>query len=423
MKIEKMAAGGLGLGRLDGRIVFLPGVLPGEMVEVEVLETKSDYLRARPVEVLEPHPDRVVPPCRLFMVCGGCQFMHAAYARQLELKVGAALEKVLAYSAGQPELVPSPFPLFYRDRVRLQLSPVRGNLAPGFFSAGTRCLVPVSFCHQLHPRLDLPALADWMAPLARFDNPPTEMEVLMGTPREGAVIVLDFPQKPSPGQMDLVAAGPELKNSRRVFISVKGRLAGKADQPAGPGVQWLRMDDLGLKLEAWPGAFTQVNPAINLLLVRKVLEEALARSPKNVLDLFSGLGNFTLPLAKAGMRVTGVESNPAAAANAIYNARINGVRNARLFRADAQAAVTELSKKGEKFDLVVLDPPRAGAKGLALALARLEPRTVFYISCHPAAMARDLAEFASLGYSLKKTAAFDMFPQTSHLEILACLER
>ena len=143
------------MGRLDGRIVFLQGVLPGETVEVEVLETKSDYSRARPIAILEPHPDRATPPCGLFMVCGGCQLMHAAYSRQLELKVGATLDKVLDYSSGAPEMVPSPFTLFYRDRVRFQLSPVRGLPGPGFYDAGNQRSIPGLFCHHLHPRLDL----------------------------------------------------------------------------------------------------------------------------------------------------------------------------------------------------------------------------------------------------------------------------
>ena len=423
MIIEKMAAGGLGLGRLDGRIVFLPGVLPGEEVEVEVLETKSDYLRARPIEVLDPNPNRVRPPCRLYMVCGGCQLMHAAYPCQPGLKAGASLDKVLAYTNGDVELIPSPFPFFYRDRVRFQLSMVRGKLALGFYAAGTKSLIPVYFCHQLHPRIDLPALADWTASMSGFDNTPTELEVLIGAIGEGAAAVLDFPKPPGKELKELVLAGPAAREEYRVFFSVKGKLSGKPEQLAGQGVSWLRMDDLGLKLEAWPGAFTQINPAINRLLVRKAVDKALTVSPKAVLDLFSGLGNFSLPLAASGPRVTGVESNPAASANAVYNARVNKIKNVSFPRGDALKTVTQLAQKGEKFDLVVLDPPRAGARGLAMVLARLEPRMILYISCHPAAMARDLAEFASMGYSPRELTAFDMFPQTSHLEVLACLER
>ncbi len=420
LEVERLAAGGLGLARLEGRIVFLPGVLPGELVSVEVLETRSDYLRARPVEVLRAHPDRVEPACPLFMVCGGCQLLHAAYGVQPGLKAGAALEGLVREGGPAVSVKPSPRDRHYRARVRFQIGEVAGRLRLGFYSAGSNSLIPVDFCLQLDERLNriLPALGGWIGSMSGLESQPGQLEALAGP--EGYIFVLDLSRKPGRRFAEIIAAGPDLKERSVVRYSVKGRLQGGTGS-GDDGLTWLTLDDPPVSLKVLPGSFAQVNPGLNLVLVGDVLDAVRELAPASLLDLYCGMGNFSLPLSHAAGRVTAVEDNPAAEANGRFNQKINGVRNIGFIRQAAGKAVEEAAVRGEKFDVVVMDPPRAGARGMAMQLARLQAREVFYISCHPAAMARDLVEFGSLGYRLRSLTAYDMFPQTAHLEVLARL--
>ncbi|MEW6264175.1 MAG: class I SAM-dependent RNA methyltransferase [Thermodesulfobacteriota bacterium] len=423
LTIERLVAGGLGLSRYEGRIVFLPGVLPGEEVEVAILASRSDYLRAKPVYILKPHAERRTPPCPLFLVCGGCQLMHAAYPIQPDLKLKAGLERLAGVFKREIIIKPSPFSLFYRDRVRLHLARVGDRLALGFFAAGSKRLVPIDFCHQLHPRLNLllPALTEWMTGLAGRNDSSLGLSVQMGTPAEGVLAVMEFGARPVAGTIKAALAGPETGEQVKVFLKINGQVRPKP-RPED-AVTVLSLSDRGLRLSALPGAFTQVNPAVNRLLVMDVLNLAQEMKPKRALDLYAGIGNFTLPLAVAADNVCAVEVEPAALASARLNIRQGGLDQVTLLRAEAVAAAEGLADHGERFELVVLDPPRAGAKGLATQVARLKAVQVLYISCHPAAMTRDLAEFQSLGYYPSEITAYDMFPQTAHLEVLAHLIR
>ena len=419
-----MAAGGLGLARLEGHIIFLPGVLPDEEVEVEILEGRSGRLQARPLEIVSSHPARRTPPCPLFLVCGGCQLMHVDYGLQPSLKACAALEKVINRFGRKPEIVAAPEPLFYRDRVRLKLSPIRGRLALGFYGAGSHRLIPLDHCHQLNPGINrlLSALADWVAEMTEPNGAPTQLEILAGPPDEGFLLLLDLPGRPSARLKEILDTGPEVEVRCQVFHTTAKapKACGQADPDAV--LTWLVLEEENLCLKARPGAFTQVNREVNRLMVRSQIERAREIAPSKILDLYSGLGNFTFPLARTAGTVVGVERSPISMENARINQKINQVKNTVLIRSDSAAAVEKMATRGERYDLVVLDPPRAGARGMAPHLARLSPREILYFSCHPAALARDLAEFVSLGYQPDQLTVFDMFPQTAHMEVLARLK-
>ena len=217
--------------------------------------------------------------------------------------------------------------------------------------------------------------------------------------------------------------GPEGLDGVRVYQPRAERRGAKREARFADGLTWLEIRELDLKLRALPNVFTQVNPGINRLLVQSVLDICQQASPKRALDLYAGLGNFSQPVAKMVPVVTSVESNVAAVQNAKANMRANGLRNISIHQGEAEKIVKQLVERGEKFDLVIMDPPRAGARGLAAWLARLNPTDIIYVSCHPAALTRDLVEFNSLGYGLSHLTAFDMFPQTSHLEVLARLRK
>jgi 23S rRNA (uracil1939-C5)-methyltransferase len=425
LTVERLVAGGFGLGRLEGRIVLLPQVLPGEEVLAEVLESKSDYLRAKPLEIINAHPHRQIPVCHLFGVCGGCQLQHLDYRLQPEMKSEAALHNILKESKIVPTIVPSPFFYFYRERVRFQVALIHDRLRLGFFSSGSRRLIPIDFCHQLHPRINaaIPALADWLAGMTAERGNLEMMEVLVGRPGEGLLVRLEISGKPSTGLARIIDRGPEGIDEVRVYYSgTEGRANGLATK-SEKGLTWLEIRELGLKLTAWPNVFTQINQVGNHLLVQSALDICRETSPKRVLDLYSGLGNFSQPAAKMAGFVTSVESNAAAVRNAKANMRANGIRNISIRQGETDKAVKQMVEQGERYDLVIMDPPRAGARGLAAWLARLNPADIIYISCHPAALARDLAEFNSFGYGLRQITAFDMFPQTCHIEVMARLSQ
>ena len=248
------------------------------------------------------------------------------------------------------------------------------------------------------------------------------MEILAGAAGEGALAVLDFDRPPGTAVRDYLSQGTETPMAFRFFVRSRGKLQYKANRREN-GVTWLELPESGLRLQAGPGSFTQVNRAVNHQLVNEIISMAAGLESARILDLYAGLGNFSLPLARAAARVTAVEESPYAVADAEENLRRSGLKNVEIIKGDAVKVAARLAKEGRRYDLVVLDPPRAGARGLASTLVRLEPRMIVYVSCHPAAMGRDLAEFASLGFYPEALTALDMFPQTAHLEVLARLVR
>ncbi|MBU2552608.1 MAG: RsmD family RNA methyltransferase [Proteobacteria bacterium] len=423
LTVDALAAGGAGLARYEGRVVFLSGALPGETVRAEIQGTGPGGFRGRTVEVLESHPDRREPPCPLFLDCGGCQLMHVRDRAQLDLKAGAVLGDLADGVPGSLTRVRAPEAMHYRTRVRLQAGMVRGEMALGFHAARSNRLVPVDFCHQLAPRLNqsLAPLADWAAGLPLAGVVLNGLELLAGRHDEPLLLLLDLEGRPSEALKRAAAEGPDLAGGAATALSVRGRPVDSGRRGPKPAVTWCEILEPPVRLMARSGVFTQVNPGLNRLLVGRVLDLARESGPARVLDLYAGFGNFSLPLGRTIPQVVAVESSPAAVANARFNLDVNRFENIRLVKADAPRAASEMADRGDTFGLIVMDPPRSGAKGLAPRVARLRPREVLYLSCHPAALKRDLAEFRSLGFTLDELAAFDMFPQTAHLEVLARL--
>jgi len=428
ISIERPAAGGFGLGRLGGQAVLVSGALPGEEMEIEILTRRAGTVLARPVRILVPHPKRQEPVCPRFLDCGGCQLMHLADQAQPALKFEVLQETLARASLTLPDRIairPSPRPLFYRNRVRLKAASHQGRLKLGFFAARSRRLVPVDFCHLLTPEINelLPCLLAWLDEISGEEGPPDQIEIVAGLPEEGFLVVADLPARPSARLEKWFTTGPAAPARAKVFYSVQGRLKVPARLDPSAAVTILEDPASGLRLKAGPGAFTQVNPEVNLSLVRDVAQTAREFGAEQVLDLYCGLGNFTLPLARIVRYAAGFDESHHALASARLNQEANHLTNARFSRQRTQEAVKDLAAQGRTFDLVVLDPPRSGARGLAPDLVRLRPRHILYVSCHPAALARDLLELQSMGFSLKRLTAYDMFPQTSHLEVLALLAR
>lgn len=440
LKVEKLAPGCMGLARLNGEVLFLPESLPDETVRVELLERKKGVRTARILEVISPSPWRVSPDCPFAKDCGGCDFIHVHPDKALQLKSDAALGELADGYKLPIELVASPLSNHYRSRATLHLGlNQQGLMSAGFYNS-KRQLVEFSSCGLLRPELNQlsGSLKSWAAALPRAAAG-LEAAVIAGlSPDELAVVFSPAPPKkesdPSrhkkpaaklpeclwPELNRLARLEPGLIIAARPFFGAPPKAVYPSRLPSVTVADW---PDWNIKLKAAPGGFTQVNHFINRLMVEKIRDAALPllKPGGRALDLYAGLGNISLPLHQAGFTVSMVEQAPESLKLARENSK--GLPGFNIIGEPTEKALKHLRQKGEKFDLVVLDPPRSGAKDLAVDLAALSPAMIIYIACHPSVLSRDLPAFISLGYKLETLTSFDMFPRTSHLEAMAVLKR
>jgi len=418
VRIERLAAGGDGVGRIGAKVAFVPQTAPGDEVEVEVREERRTWCRARVLRLVRPGPDRAAPRCPSFGACGGCDWQHLTYPAQLAAKrsiVEDALRRIgrLDPPAIAPP-IPSPLEFGYRHRARLHAARREGAAAFGFFRAGSHEVIPLGACPVLHPALN--GMLDLLAEAGR--RQPSAFarcrEVRIDTGWEGAAVRL------------------LLRGERGEPLAIAGPAArALCDGAAARGFGLLLNDSGGepLALGSGPDAlvttgetFTQINLRQNPTLVGLALELAAPVPGEEVLDLCCGLGNLALPAAARGARVTGVDLDGQAVSQARDNARRLG-RVATFLRDDAAAAVRALAGAGRRFPLVLLNPPRAGAREAVAAVPTLSPSRVVVVSCDPATLARDAAALAEGGYSLITARPVDLFPQTAHVETVALFRR
>ncbi len=418
LHIDRLAAGGDGVGRIGAKVAFVPRTAPGDEVEVEVREERRTWCRVRVLRLLAPGPDRAAPACPSFGACGGCDWQHLSYPSQLAAKrsiVEDALRRIgrLASPAVAPT-IPSPLELGYRHRARLHTASREGATTFGFFRPGSHDVVPLESCPVLHPALSglLGVLAETgRRHPAAFANC---REARVDTGWDGAAVRLLMR-----GSLGKLVEIPEAA-ARAVRDAATAR-----------GVRVIFGDSGGEPLALGPGpdalvttgeTFTQINLRQNQTLVELAISRAALVPGEEVLDLCCGLGNLALPAAARGGRVTGVDLDDQAIAQARENARRLG-RSATFIRDDAAAAVRALAGAGRRFPLVLLNPPRTGARAAVAAIPALAPTRVVIVSCDPATLARDAAALSSSGYVMDAAQPIDLFPQTAHVETVALFRR
>lgn len=414
-QIEKLVPGGSGFLRLaNGQGAFAPGALPGERIHVQQAEDHGGYLQATRWSLLEASPDRVSPACPVQSRCGGCDLMTLDYPAQLTAKLGILHDALTRTGRFEtlPELsfVASDSPLAYRSRIRLHVDSGQGQPRLGFFAQGTRELVEIPGCVVVHDELDhaLRTLRELIVPhaaeLALFSE--LELRVAPAGPRLSLRL---FPvSRRLEGGTRLISA-----LERRFQVSVAERAPDAAfDQRFPlPG---------GVELRAPAAAFTQVNWPLNQQLVQALLDGVSQRQVTSFCDLYCGAGNFSLPLFARGLRGVGIEASKFAVAAAKRAASEQQLDSARFVAGDVRDALAKLPR-GEPFELVVLDPPRAGAREILPELIRRAPVHIAYCACDPVTLARDLRVLCDAGYVLEQVKGFDMFPQTHHFETLVWL--
>ncbi|HKO49093.1 MAG TPA: class I SAM-dependent RNA methyltransferase [Polyangiaceae bacterium] len=411
-KVEKLVPGGAGFLRLaNGQGAFAPGALPGERIRVELAEDHQTYLQATRWRLLEASPDRVQPVCPVQGSCGGCDLMTLDYPAQLSQKLGILRDALTRTGRFQelPELsfVAAEQPLAYRSRIRLHIAE-DGRL--GFFAAESRELVEVPGCLVADPELDQALLtlrsitSQHRTELASFSE--LELRVAPAGPRLALRLL---PVGRHEGQASALIAALS-----RVFqVSVGERSsAPEYDQRFPlPG---------GVELRVPAAGFTQVHWAVNQRLVQAVLDGAEQRAVSTFCDLYCGAGNFSLPLAARGKSGVGIEGSKLSIAAAKRASAEQGFTRVRFIAGDVKESLAKLSR-AESFDLVLLDPPRSGAREVLSEVIRRAPRHIAYCACDPVTLARDLRTLCDSGYILSSVAGFDMFPQTHHFETLAWL--
>ena len=378
VEIERILPGGLGLAHADGKTVMVGLVAPGDRVRVRVDRQQGNVLFASLDEILTPSPVRVEPPCPYFGHCGGCDFQQLTYEAQLVAKAEMIRDCLhrIARLETIPEIVvtPSPGTWHYRARAMWQID--QEQRAIGYYQRGSRHVCDVAECAVLRPELQVKLEAIRSTDWSEFPPDLKHLDVVAG--------------------LNGVSFAPPFADFETSELSLT----------VGPETYHYNAE-----------TFFQINPS----LLKTLLDSALAEAGgKSAVDLYSGVGLFTLPLARRFERVVAVEANRAATRFARQNLRLAGLRNARV----VTEKVTDWFRDGamERVDFVLLDPPRAGAESIVIkGILNLKPVRISYVSCDPATLARDLRKLIAGGYAIEHLAAFDLFPQTHHVETVVRL--
>jgi len=408
VKIEKMVYGGDGLGRLsDGRAVFVPFVLPGEVVSVELNEEKARFARGTALQWQQSSPIRIAPRCEYFTICGGCHYQHIPYQNQLETKLETVRDQ-LSRIAGIDSQVLSHIThsdqnWHYRNQIQCHVTQ-DGQL--GFMRADNAGVLPIKHCEIAMPGLG------------------TLLDTITLEPDSGIKRVTF--REDSDGECFVLLEGDEvLPPELTVELEVSaGYMDAKQNYHHLAGTDQLHYQVLDKDFTVSPGSFFQVNNAVCEDLVKHVIDLTNGIAPHKVLELYSGVGLFSAFLAPMVSQLIGIESTPSACYDFANN--LDAFDNVSLYEGAVEAILPGLLPllKPEPPDLALLDPPRAGLHPKALdALAELAPENIIYVSCDPSTLARDLKRLGGKGYQVQTIHAFDMFAQTYHLETATLLQR
>ena len=428
--IERLVFQGDGMGRLpDGRVIFIPYTAPGDVVEARVDEARADFVRGHVTRTVTASPVRTTPPCPYFGRCGGCQWQHLAHEAQVEWK-RQILQELLT-RVGKLDVVPVAPPIVpgapWEYRARAQFK-VIGGARPciGFHQRETNRVVDIDRCPLLDPRANavLRALRHMKHPSFFFlFQRLREVWVAVGA-GTGEVLLSLFAHAQDRAAIRLLhhtlqASVPGLVGV--TLLEGDPRQGPRVVDRVGSGAVQELVGELRFRVEAT--AFFQVNGLAAETLTSLVVAGAALQGGERVLELYSGVGTFTVPLTRRAHEVVGIEANAAAATNGEANLRENGCSAGRVIQAQVEQALPALAGKGH-WDLIVLDPPRQGcSRNILEAVVEMQAPRLIYVSCDPSTLARDLGMLVRSGFRCTSVQPVDLFPQTFHLETVAVLER
>lgn len=422
LEITALVHGGRGLGRIDGMAVFVPQTAPGDRVLCRLVSKHKRYAEAELIEILEPSVSRRQPDCPLFGRCGGCQWQHLPYLTQLTWKEQVFSDLMSRVGLVSREnllpIVSSASEWRYRSRVQFKCRLTDQGFVIGFYRSGSHFIIDVEDCLLLAPPIQatLKILRQaFMEAPCRASIP--QIDVSCDDGGQVRVVVHTIANELD----ELRAWLRELALAHGLSLCLQTGRKASLEVVAGESPLSVLVDTPVLSLSYSPGGFAQVNLEQNRRLISTMLEWLDLQEDEVVLDLFCGMGNLSLPIARRVREVVGVEDYAPAIADARANAIANSVSNATFRVGDATFAVAEYLRGS--FGLVVLDPPRTGSLSVAQELLRLTPERILYVSCDPATLARDLKPLIQDGYQVAISQPFDFFPQTWHIESMTLLVR
>ncbi len=423
LEIVALDAAGRGVARNAGKVVFVEGALAGEQVEAQLLETRAKFDLARVTAVLRASASRRAPRCRYFGVCGGCATQHVDARTQVAAKQRGLEDNLARIGKVQAETLLAPIygeEWGYRHRARLSVRYVagKGGALVGFRERRSTYVTDMQSCEVLPPAISglIPGIRSLISGLAIRDRVP-QVEVAVG---EAATVLLFRHLLPfSDADLSLLRDFAA-SSGTCVWLQPEGPDSARPLHPEREAELYYTLPEFGVRIEFKPADFTQVNPAVNRLLVSRALRLLDPQPGERIADLYCGIGNFSLPLASRGAQVIGFEGSALLVARARQNAAVNDLV--------AQFEVADLSQPNlghyGRFDKFLLDPPREGAAGLINALPEDWPRRIVYVSCDPATLARDAGVLVlQKGFRLSAAGVVNMFPHTAHVESIALFHR
>ncbi len=424
--IESLSHDGRGVAHIEGKAIFVDGALPGEPISFMYTGKTRKYDEGKVCELYEASPVRVEPKCASFEICGGCSLQHISPEHQIQMKQQTLLDNFERIGKVEADRVLEPLtgPVWgYRNKARLGVKRVhkKHKTLVGFREQRSSYLADIPRCEVLHPSVGerLEELAELIEGLQSREKLP-QIEVAIGDETTVLVIrnLVDLPEEDSE---KLIAYAK--KTGLHLQLQPKGP---DSVTPLWPEQSQLfyRLSDYDLTMNFLPIDFTQVNPAINQPMVRQALSLLELQDSDEVLDLFCGLGNFTLPIAKTAGRVTGVEGDEGLVQRARDNARLNGINNVEYHAVDLTQDPSDQTWMNQQYNKVLIDPPRSGACEMMPYVAKLNPERIVYVACHPGTLARDAGILVNeFGYHLQAAGVMDMFPHTTHVESMALFTR
>lgn len=442
LSLTGMTAEGMGVGRYEGIAVFVPLTAPGDTAQVRIVKVLKNFAYGRLEELLSPSPDRVEPDCPVFSQCGGCCYRHITYEAEKRIK-WERVRDALSRIGGFPDL-----PLLpilgaesrdgYRNKALIPLGIKKdGTLSMGFYAVNSHRIVDCESC-RLQPEEMNAAMTAFREWEKQYGDPVYDETAHTGRMRR---LYLRKAEKTGEVMACVVVNGNGLHHEPELVSALQEAVPGlksvvinrnreKNNVALGPkcrtvwGADTIRDELCGLSFQLSPLSFYQVNRTQAERLYEKAAEYAGLTGWEILLDLYCGAGTIGLSMAKQAKKVIGVEIVPEAVENARQNAKLNGIENAEFLCGDAAKAAVELKRRGERPNVIVLDPPRKGCSSeLIETAAAFGPERIVYVSCDPATLARDLKRFAELGYPPAEAAPVDMFPGTAHVETVVLMSR
>jgi len=426
--IESLDQEGRGIAHADGKVIFIEGALTGETVSYASYRKKPSFELAQMTELHRAASIRVQPACAHFGVCGGCSMQHLDARVQVAVKQRILEESLARIGRVKPEtMLPAIYGQSwgYRERARISVKYVikKSKTLVGFHERRSSFVADMQSCEILAPKIAglIQPLAKLVEGLSIRDKLP-QIEVAVGEHVDALVLRVMAP--PSAEDEAALRAFAD-QHQVQFWLQSKGPETIVPFHPLNAPALSYSLPEFGITMPFAPGEFTQVNSALNRVMVSRALRLLDPQPDEYIVDFFCGLGNFTLPIARSGARVMGVEGSDALVKRAAQNARTNDLSGNTQFAAMNLFEMDEakLASLG-KFDKWLIDPPRDGAMELVKSITPgIAPQLIVYVSCNPATLARDAAELVQRGYVLKSAGVMNMFPQTSHVESIAVFEK